>query len=543
MKYLLTGNEMAAADRNTSEKIGIPSIVLMERAALAAADEITSRYSGKKSAAIVAGPGNNGADGLAIGRILIDRGYRVKFFLLSAKEAPAGSSMEVQRKILSAYGAVPEVFDADQMREFGPEIIVDALFGTGLARDLGGAAECIVRAVNDYREQNGCRTVAVDIPSGISSETGAVMGCAVRCDLTVTFAYYKRGHFLYPGCTYSSETVLRQIGIHDRSFEAEGGALPEMFMNEYADIAKYMAFRDPGGHKGTFGKILIIAGSVNMCGAALLCARAALQSGAGMVKIFTREENRVIIQQAFPEAMLTTYEALPEDENLKEIAQRKIVGALLADIQWADAVAAGPGIGRGEEAALLVRTVLTAVLSDQNKGAGRTITKLVLDADALYMIASNAGLEKLLADHAEETAVILRPHLAEFANLAHVPAKSAAGDRIPLMRKMADKYRCTIIGKDARTLIMSHSVRKICMITNGNSGMATAGSGDVLTGITAAMLCAVSDAAGCGQKAAECAAYIHAQAGSTCMEKLGKRAMLAGDILAETGRVLHEMEF
>ena len=544
MKYLLTGNEMAAADRITSEKIGIPSIVLMERAALAAADEITERFAGIKRVTIVSGPGNNGADGLAVGRILIDRGCRVQFFVLSEKDPPAGSSMEVQRKILRAYGAVPEVFDEERLKRFAPEIIVDALFGTGLARELSGTAKQVVCAVNEYRMQNGCKAVAVDIPSGISSETGAVMGCAMTCDLTVTFAYYKRGHFLYPGCSYCGETVLRQIGIHDRSFAAEERPLPEMFMNEYADIARRIAYRDPGGHKGTFGKILIIAGSYAMCGAALLCARAALKSGAGMVKIFTREENRVIIQQAFPEAMLTTYEALPEDGELRKAAQKKIVQALKADIQWADAVAAGPGIGRGSEAALLVNTVLEAAGND-NTGlmeSGNAISMLVLDADALFMIASDAAMERQLADHAEKTAVVLTPHLAEFAYLAHVSAYSAAADRIQLMRDIADKYRCTIIGKDARTLIMSHGVREICMITNGNSGMATAGSGDVLTGITAAMLCTVRERTGCGQKAAECAAFIHAQAGSSCMEKLGKRAMLAGDILAETGRVLHEME-
>ena len=403
MKYLLTGNEMAAADRITSEKIGIPSIVLMERAALAAADEITERFAGIKRVTIVSGPGNNGADGLAVGRILVDRGCRVQFFVLSEKDPPAGSSMEVQRKILRAYGAVPEVFDEERLKRFAPEIIVDALFGTGLARELSGTAKQVVCAVNEYRMQNGCKAVAVDIPSGISSETGAVMGCAMTCDLTVTFAYYKRGHFLYPGCSYCGETVLRQIGIHDRSFAAEERPLPEMFMNEYADIARRIAYRDPGGHKGTFGKILIIAGSYAMCGAALLCARAALKSGAGMVKIFTREENRVIIQQAFPEAMLTTYEALPEDGELRKAAQKKIVQALKADIQWADAVAAGPGIGRGSEAALLVSTVLEAA-GNNNTGlmeSGNAISMLVLDADALFMIASDAAMERQLADHAE----------------------------------------------------------------------------------------------------------------------------------------------
>ena len=213
MKYLLTGTEMAEADRATSEIIGIPSIVLMERAALAVAQEITGRFPENTKVTIVSGPGNNGADGLAAGRLLTDRGYKVQFLLLSPKDPPENSSMMIQRRILDAYGEKPEVFEEEKMRVFAPAVIVDALFGTGLGRPLSGKAAEIAPAVNAYRDETGCTVVGLDLPSGISSEDGSVMGAAVRCDLTVTFAYYKRGHFLYPGCSYCGETVLHQIGI------------------------------------------------------------------------------------------------------------------------------------------------------------------------------------------------------------------------------------------------------------------------------------------------------------------------------------------
>ena len=160
------------------------------------------------------------------------------------------------------------------MKAFEPSVIVDALFGTGLGRPLTGRAAAITEAVTVYRVRTGCTVVGLDLPSGISSEDGSVMGCAVQCDFTVTFAYYKRGHFLYPGCNYCGETILRQIGIHDRSFTCAGGVIPEMVMPERADITKFICRREPGGNKGTFGKILIIAGSYSMCGAALLCAEA-----------------------------------------------------------------------------------------------------------------------------------------------------------------------------------------------------------------------------------------------------------------------------
>lgn len=556
MEYLLTGSEMAGADRRTSEVIGIPSIVLMERAALRVAEEIINRFPGRRKITILAGPGNNGADGLAAGRLLIDRGFKVQFLLLTSKEPPENSSAMTQRRILEAYGAVPQVFSEESMRRFAPEIIVDALFGTGLGRPLTGAAEVIAKAVNRYRHSEDTRVVGLDLPSGISSEDGSILGCAIKCDMTVTFAYYKRGHFLYPGCSYCGETLLRQIGIHDRSFTCEGGELPEMYRLNREDAASLLTPRDPGGNKGTFGKILIIAGSFAMCGAALLCAEACMRSGAGMVKIFTREENRVIIQERLPEAMLTVYEALPESGGDRTAAADRIRKKLLADLKWADAAAIGPGIGRGEEASLILETLLEAAAKSSSSvsspasgitasgitvSGGLRLRGLILDADALRLLASSTRADALLRERDRETICILTPHLAEFADLVHVPVKEAAAGRIPLMRKLAERYRCTVIGKDARTMIVSDGTRQICMITNGNSGMATAGSGDVLTGITAAMLFGAVLNGNGGHNAAQLAAFIHAESGDLCKTRKGEQAMLAGDLITALETVSQEL--
>lgn len=534
MKYLLTGLEMARADANTSQVIGIPSIVLMERAALAVAEEITERFPSSCGVTILAGPGNNGADGLAVGRLLTDRGYRVQFLLLDPKDPPEGSSASTQRKILKAYGIKTEAFDGDRMKTFKPDVIVDALFGTGLGRPLTGRAAQIAEAAGAYREQTGCTVVGLDLPSGISSEDGSVMGCAIRCDFTVTFAYYKRGHFLYPGCTYCGETILKQIGIHDRSFTCDGGEVPEMVMPEREDIAELIGERNPGGNKGTFGKILIIAGSYSMCGAALLCAESCMRAGAGMVKVFTREENRVIIQEKLPEAMLTVYAALPEESEQRAEAVLKLSERLRNDLEWADAVAIGPAIGRGEEARILLKTLLEAV--SDTKERGKAIRGIVIDADALRLIASDPQLDELMRRRKKETACILTPHLAEFADLAHVSVKEAAADRTALLREICGRYSCTVIGKDARTMIASAGIRQISMITKGNSGMATAGSGDVLTGITAAMLFGVRAGDDLGYRAAQAAAFIHAEAGDAARDSLGERSMTAGDLIrAERG--------
>ena len=355
---------------------------------------------------------------------------------------------------------------------------------------------------------------------------------------TVTFAYYKRGHFLYPGCNYCGETILRQIGIHDRSFTCAGGVIPEMVMPERADITKLICRREPGGNKGTFGKILIIAGSYSMCGAALLCAEACMRAGAGMVKIFTREENRVIIQEKLPEAMLTVYAALPEEAEQKASAARKLSESLRKDLEWADAVAIGPAIGRGEEAHILLKTLLEEVSDtvDSGKKRGKALRGIVIDADALRIIASEPEFDELMRHRNKETACILTPHLAEFADLAHVTVKMAAADRTGLLKELCGRYGCTVIGKDARTLVASAGLRQISMITKGNSGMATAGSGDVLTGITAAMLFSVSPGEEPGYRAAQAAAFIHAEAGDAARDSLGEHSMVAGDLIrAERG--------
>ena len=539
---------MARADRLTSEVIGIPSIVLMERAALAVAGEIRSRAARGAKVTILAGPGNNGADGLAVGRLLTDCGYHVQYLLLSMKEPPEGSSLMTQQKILRAYGAALHAWDREALTAFAPDVIVDALFGTGLARPLAGTAAEIVKSVNEYRAGTGCMVVGLDLPSGISSETGEVLGCAFECDLTVTFAYYKRGHFLYPGCAHCGETVLRQIGIHDRSFDCAGGQRPEMIMLEPQDAARLLVRRDAGGNKGTFGKILIIAGSYAMCGAALLSAESCMRSGAGMVKIFTREENRVIIQEKLPEAMLTVYSALPEDTDRQPAAGDRLRESLYRDLDWADAVVIGPAVGRGQEARILLDALLTYVSAGRKKaaiaagGGYKPLRGIVIDADALRLIASSDEADALMQDRDPETACILTPHLAEFADLVHTTVPEAGRDRVPLLRALAERYQCTVIGKDARTMIVSCGEREITMITNGNSGMATAGSGDVLTGIAAAMFMAVQGGESRGHRAAQAAAYIHAEAGDECMRRMGERAMLAGDLIRAEESVFHKLE-
>ncbi len=605
IEYLLTGAEMASCDARTSNVIGIPSLVLMERAALSVADSVDvflrQNFSGRKSrqtpvVLAAAGRGNNGADALAAGRILLDRGYDVRFCRLSGT-IPPDSSFAVQENILKQYGAVVEEFPASSLAALPdepdgsdecvsmdpvPDVIIDGLFGTGLSRDLTGEAARCVEAVNLCRDRYGSYVVAVDIPSGISSDDGRVMGCAVRCDETRTFAFYKRGHFMYPGTSYAGTCRLAGIGITERGFEKQ----PSMFTLRDAGASDLVPARDAAGNKGTFGKILLVAGRRNMCGAALLSAGACLSAGAGMVKIFTHESNRVIIQQALPEALLDTF----TDEETPEQAAAK----LLASLEWADIAAAGPAMGTDAAALALLRQILLYVqedactdqAADSDSGAcsrkkrKRSVRGLVLDADAMRLLARSEELCGMLAARRPDIPCILTPHMAEFAALSGHTVSECIADRALLVQEQADRLASTIACKDARTLVVqpsknssifdsslqdggrpAASLNRMYLNTTGNCGMAAAGSGDVLTGMTAAFLALdfrekempaspdhrpVTQArhqklfteAECadGFAAAVTAVCLHGIAGDLAAQSCGKQGMKAGDIAVQLGK-------
>ena len=502
---------MTKADHYTSEVIGIPSLVLMERAALGVADEIEKLFPEKVRVTVLAGRGNNGADAIAAGRLLTDWGYPVSFFITKGKVGE-DSSMAVQLKVISAYGLDCRVYEPGRamLEETEPRVLIDGLFGTGLARNIEGDLKEAVSEINRLREEQGVFVTSVDIPSGISSDDGSVMGCAVKSDLTVTFAFYKRGQFLYPGAAFCGDLVLKEIGITERSLEKK----PDMFIYDHERIRDLIPDRDPAGNKGTFGKVLVAAGSAGMCGAAYLCASAAFAAGAGMVKIFTPEENRPILQTLLPEAMITACDAAGT-ESLRD--------KLRKDLEWADILILGPGIGRGDYARTLLYDIYTIMQEEKALVRG-----LVLDADGLWVTFSDHKLTEMLCGRAWPEKLIMTPHLGEFAHMAGMDIQSAAADRIFLTRSLAQRCRGVILCKDARTIAAGPEDDRIFLNQYGTSGMAAAGSGDVLTGICGGFLAAgmeVFDAACTG-----CSA--HARAGEAAAGQLGDYSMKAGDIIS-----------
>ena len=502
MRFLVTAEEMRRYDTNTIEQIGVPGMVLMERAALAARDAVLEMQRdraqadiGRRKSAtlILAGVGNNGGDGLALARLLVEADERVIVWCVGDEEK-ASAQWKQQRHILKHY----EVQFVNEPPECEYDVLVDALFGVGLSREVTGN---YAEAIRKFNELRGCK-LALDVPSGICSDTGRVLGCAVKADRTVTFGFGKRGLYLYPGCEYAGEVQVADIGISERSFLAGTTDMPGMFCLDEEEIYHVMPARTGAGNKGTFGKVLLIAGSAGMAGAAVLSAKAAYRVGAGMVKVLTDESNRTILQGTVPEALYGTYKDLEES------------------LGWADVIAIGPGLGKSPEAyRVLERTV---------EYGGKP---LIIDADGLNLLSEHPELQKLLKDRQ----VILTPHVGELSRLTGLPVDRLKERLWEHGMALAASLGVTVVAKDARTCTCAPE-HPVCLNIRGNSGMATAGSGDVLTGILAGLW--AQDSA-CGNFQTAClGVYIHAAAGDLAAAAKGEYGCMAGDIAEAVAEVL-----
>lgn len=488
MKYVLTSAQMKQADANTMGHFGMLSAVLMERAAMAAVEEITARFPKKETRILIAcGTGNNGGDGIAMARLLFLAGYPAAV-LFPGKEEKC--SVECARQLDIARRYQVPIF-----REF-PEgdwdVVADALFGIGLDRAIGGIYAPLIERLNALPAYK----VAVDISSGISADTGQIMGIAFRADLTATFGFAKAGQLLYPGAQYTGTLAVKDIGIDETSLR---GALPGIRCLGKEDLA-FLPGRKAYSNKGSYGKLLIIAGSRNMAGAAALSGKAACRMGTGLVKIVTPEPNREIIQSLLPEAILSTY----TDETDIPAYVQELTG-------WADAVVAGPGIGVSDTAAKIVKVLLET--SDK---------PLLLDADALNLIAVHP--EWLPA--AGNAQVVITPHLGEMSRLTGLPVPELQKDLIGCARQFAADRQAVTVLKDARTVTAAPD-GTTWINRSGNNGMATAGSGDVLSGIIGALLAQGVVA----QTAASLGVYVHGLAGDAASAKVGQAYMMASDIV------------
>lgn len=509
VRWLTDSAEMKRYDRNTTEHFGIPESVLMERAALACVQVICERqrqieeqtkafgYCPGRRVLIASGCGNNGADGLAAGRILQQEGFEVDFFLAGGQEKLSPAAKAQLSSVLAYGGRV-----SDKIPEGEYDIIIDALFGVGLSRPLSGRFAEAVEWIN----RQDSFVCSVDLPSGIDADDGKVMGCAVQADVTVTFGFYKRGHFLYPGRRFAGRTICVPVGITEDSFLGEH---PGAFTFT-GSLKKLMPVRSVTGNKGTFGKAMFLAGSRTMTGAAVLCSKAAFASGCGMVRTVCPPEAAAVLQTSVPEAM---------------ISRQPDSGA-----EWADVIGAGPGLSVSETA----QTELEYILF-------KTSQPLVLDADAINILADRKDiLNRLLArqqDSAQRRSLILTPHPGELGRLSGCSAGEVADDPVKYAVYWAKKLHGAVLCKGASSVAASPD-GFLYINSSGNSGMACAGSGDVLTGIVTALLAVCEDAF----QALCIGVYLHGLAGDRAAHKKGEYSMTAADILDAIPGLLNFLE-
>ncbi len=508
MKYLVKKAEIKQYDANTSKVFGIPPLVLIERAALAATEEIERDGLRAGSRVVIAvGTGNNGADGIAIGRLLHLKGYQV-FLVLCLDRTRATAENKKELEIAQNYkiatdNAAQWLQEKHTSEQY--DLFIDALFGVGLSRSIEGEAAKLIECLNDMSGKK----VAIDIPSGIDADNGQVLGVAFQANLTVTFSYEKLGMRLCPGIGYCGRIVCRSVGIDDHSFlaESELGHAPRVAAYTREDLS-LLPPRRMHTNKGSYGKVLVIAGSVNMAGAAIFSAKAAYLCGCGLVRVFTPEENRTILQGALPEAVLTTYSAKKWDAD-----------SLNASMQWADVIVCGPGIGSSDTAKKIVHTVL--------KNAA---VPLVLDADALNIISEDT--EILRRPHTE---LILTPHLGEMSRLNHMPISYLQEHLLESAEEFSRTYNLICVLKDAVTITAIPYGQTIVNLS-GNNGMATGGSGDVLTGVIASLL-----AQGLAPKcAAALGVYMHGCAGDAAAKRYGQYSLMATALLEALPDILRD---
>lgn len=486
---------MQNADRYTIEEIGLPSMVLMERAAMKTVEIMEDEQVDFRKILVVCGSGNNGGDGYAIARLLYLRGYDVTIYFAGNDEKR--SEENKKQKKIAEYYCVPV------KQEIGNEeysVIIDSIFGTGLCRDIEGDYYHLIQRLNQMK---GCK-VAVDTPSGLQDEKGKVMGIAFEADLTVAIAFAKRGQMMEAENPFVGKLRVADIGIYKDAVKTEEKLT---YCYDFEDFQKCFPKRTANSHKGSYGKVLLVVGSKGMSGAALLCAKAAYMTGAGLVQIYTHEDNRVIIQKSLPEAIVSTYTDYDEK-------QLKVL------LEWADVVGIGCGLGMNEVSDKLVKNTLQYAK-----------TPCVVDADALNLIAEDITMLQNV-----KQPLILTPHMKEMSRLLSCSVKELQDDKIKYLESIVNKYPVVCVLKDARTLV-GNAKEDIFMNLTGNCAMAKGGSGDVLAGVIAGILAQKVEA----YEAACLGVYLHGMAGDYARDIKGQYSVLAGDIAEYVGEILKQI--
>lgn len=510
---IVTASAMRELDRKTIEEVGIPGVVLMENAGRGATNILLRSFPVTQEApvAVICGGGNNGGDGFVMARLLHEQGIPAQVFLLAAAERISGDAkihFDVLEKLRVPVQSLAEIgITAKVRRDWkGASCVVDAIFGTGLAREVGGIYRDAIRGI----VASGRPVLAVDIPSGIDADTGKILGIAVRADCTATFGLPKRGLYIHPGADHAGRIECVDIGVPHRLVEAL------TLREETIEARPFRAHlhRKPDTHKGSYGHLFVLAGSAGKTGAACLAAEAALRCGAGLVTVGIPESLNPILEGKLTEAMTLP---LPGSDDDPGTLSAKALGAILTAQGSMSGLVVGPGLGTGDEVERLVRELWTQVEKP-----------MVWDADGLNLLARNPDLKGR-----NRGRIIITPHPGEMGRLIGKPARYVQENRLDVAKGFAQEWGVVTVLKGCRTLVADPEGRLGINLT-GNAGMAAGGMGDVLSGMLGGFLVQGMDL----YDAACFGVFVHGAAGDLVAGRLGPVGFLAGELMQAIPEIL-----
>lgn len=493
-------SQMREIDRAASEIGGIPSIVLMENAAIACVDALQKDFGSVrgKRVAIFCGKGNNGGDGFAIARHLYNNGAEVSVYLVCGNEFKGDAKINFE--IITEMNInIDVVSDTENLRYIirANDIVIDAIYGTGIHGSVGGISYDVINEINE----NAKYILSVDVPSGINSDSGEICGICIKTDRTVTFAAYKVGMLMFPAADYTGQVTVADISIPD--YIIEGQNITINVIDEHF-IRKHFPKRENNSQKGDYGKLLVIAGSAGMTGAAYLSSQTAVLSGSGLVTLAIPSCLNGAMEAKTTEVM--TVPLADIGGHISSDAKERVLECL----EKADAVLAGPGLGRSVDAVRIIEAVL-----DNSK------VPVIIDADGINAVAKNMDI---LSDCT--CPVIFTPHTVEMSRLTGLDKDYIEENRLVVSKEFAEEYGVTVILKGHHTIVTGLCGEQYINIT-GNSGLATGGSGDVLAGIIASLIARGTEE----NIAAAMAVYIHGLAGDIAMEKYGIESVTATSVM------------
>ena len=528
---VVTAAEMRQIDQHTIQGIGIPGIVLMETAGSAIVRAIEQHYPTCKRIGICAGKGNNGGDGIVIARQLAHIGYDVHLFLVSPLDSFTGEAqinLQIAKnlnlqivELLSNGDSNPptplirgDLGGLGDLGGYNCDLLVDAILGTGLRGEVRHPIATIINAINKLPTP----ILSVDLPSGLDADTGNPLGTCVRADRTVTIGLPKRGLLVHPGAELAGKLEVVDIGFPEQVISAQN---IKAHWTTTAQAAEWMPQRPSASHKGTYGRVLVVAGSTGMTGAAALASEAALRAGAGLVTLAIPKQLNPILEGLLPEIM-----TLPLSETDTGSLAISATPTILEYAEKTKSVLAiGPGLSQNPETVTLVHQL---VRENQEQGLD---LRMVIDADGLNALAHDRKIISLL-----DRETVLTPHPGEMARLANTPIPTLETDRIRTAQNFANKHSVTLVFKGAPTVTGTPN-GDVWINSTGNPGMATGGMGDLLTGIIAGLLAQGVPS----ERAAALGVYIHGLAGDIASRKLGMHGLIASDVLKAVPEVIFSL--